>query len=106
MSIRPPDRKIVPPAVIVALPRYPPSGGLASVRQVLPPSADRYADFIWLPAPGSLPQPRNNRPSGAAATATDQALWHGLGTGRHAAEPSIGPASSTGGPRSVRVVNT
>ena len=96
-SIRPPDRKIVPSALMIALPRYPPNGGLATLCHVRPPSRDRYAVLSWLPAPGSLPQPRNSRPP-AAATAPEKAAAHGSGSARQRAEPVTEPASSTGLP--------
>src|SRR5258707_15688198 len=70
-SIRPPDNKIVPPAVIDALPRYPPAGGLATRGQARPWSPETKAGLNCWPAPGSGPQPRNSQPPGGAATAPE-----------------------------------
>src|SRR5258708_1631850 len=67
-SIRPPDNKIVPPAVIDALPRYPPAGGLAARGQVGPWSPGAKAVLNCWPPPGPRPQPRNRPPPCAAVT--------------------------------------
>src|SRR5258707_7507523 len=76
-SIRPPDNKIVPPAVIDALPRYPPAGGLATRFQEGPWSPDAKAALNFWPPPRSEPQPTDSPPPGSAATRIDHAPRHG-----------------------------
>src|SRR5258707_14537982 len=65
-SIRPPDNKIVPPAVIDALPRYPPAGGPATRCQVRPGSPETKAVLDCWPAPGPEPQAKDSQPASAA----------------------------------------
>src|SRR5258708_37135348 len=61
-SIRPPDNKIVPPAVIDALPRYPPAGGPATLCQVRPWSPQTEAASNCWPAPGADAPPTDAQP--------------------------------------------